>query len=64
MGRSFYLRGDRREWFSLIVPEGSLRDGPNRVELLQVLSGGRLLRLARSAGPSAPGTEDRTASEP
>ena len=47
VGRSFYLKGDSREWFSLIVPEGSLRDGANRVELFQVLPGGRLLRLAR-----------------
>jgi hypothetical protein len=45
VGRSFYLNGDSREWFSLMVPEGSLRDGPNEVELFQVLPRGRLLRL-------------------
>ena len=46
VGRSFYLEGDSREWFSLIVPEESLREGPNRVELFQVLPGDRLLLLA------------------
>jgi hypothetical protein len=46
VGRSFFLKGDESEWFSLIVPEESIRPGRNRVELLQVLSGGRLRRLA------------------
>lgn len=46
VGRSFRLRGDEREWFSLIVPESSLRRGANRIDLMQVLPGGDLVRLA------------------
>lgn len=45
LGRSFYLRGDRREWFSLMLPEESLRKGRNRVELYEVGQAGELLRL-------------------
>ena len=46
VGRSFRLRESDREWFSLIVPESSLRRGRNRVELLEVLPGGGFARLA------------------
>lgn len=47
-GRTFHMRGrDRRETFSLIVPERSLRQGRNRVELFEVVHGrGRLARRA------------------
>ena len=45
VGRSFRLRGDRREWFSMMVPEESLHNGRNRVQVLEVTPGGRLLRL-------------------
>jgi hypothetical protein len=49
VGRSFYLDGSPREFFSLLVPESSLHTGHNRVELLQVLPGEKLERLA--SGP-------------
>ena len=45
VGRSFRLRGDSREWFSMMVPEESLHGGRNRVQVLEVAPGGRLLRL-------------------
>jgi hypothetical protein len=45
VGRSFHLRGLRPEFFSLIVPERALRRGDNRLELLEVGPGGRLLSL-------------------
>ena len=44
VGRSFYLDGDRAEHFALMVPESSLREGHNTVELFEVV-GGRLRRL-------------------
>ena len=44
-GRSFRLRGRPREFFSLIVPESALRRGANRVELIEVRPGGRLVSL-------------------
>lgn len=50
VGRSFYLRGDQREWFSLMVPEESLTKGRNRVRLYEVDEGGELLALP---GPGA-----------
>ena len=46
VGRSFYLRGSPREWFSLMLPESSLRPGRNRVELFEVAGPGKLLRLS------------------
>jgi sulfatase-like protein len=45
VGRSFHLRGRRPEFFSLVVPERALRRGANRLELLEVRPGGRLLSL-------------------
>jgi hypothetical protein len=39
-GRSFRLRGNPKERFSMLVPEESLRPGPNRVALFEVRSGG------------------------
>jgi hypothetical protein len=47
VGRSFRLRGRRWEYFSLIVPESSLRAGRNSLELLEVRRGGRLALLRR-----------------
>jgi hypothetical protein len=44
-GRSFRLRGRRREFFSLMVPESALRRGANRLELIEVKPGGRLVSL-------------------
>jgi Sulfatase len=44
-GRSFRLRGRPREFFSLIVPESTLRRGANRLELIEVRPDGRLLSL-------------------
>jgi hypothetical protein len=48
VGRSFYLRGERTEYFSMMLPEDSLHAGRNRVELMEVAPGGRLYRLART----------------
>ena len=44
-GRSFRLRGKPKERFSMLVPEESLRPGPNRVELYEVRPGPRLAPL-------------------
>ena len=46
VGRSFRLRGRRTEYFSMLVPETSLRPGRNRVELFEVGSRGRPPELA------------------
>jgi Sulfatase len=46
VGRSFSLKGSRKEWFSLIVPERSIRRGRNRIDLLEVRPDGELRRLA------------------
>ncbi len=48
VGRSFRLRGDPREHYSLMVPEATLRDGDNAVAVYEVLRGGTLRLLARS----------------
>jgi len=48
VGRSFHLRGERVESYSVMVPENSLREGRNRVEVLEVGGSGALARLARS----------------
>jgi hypothetical protein len=48
VGRSFHLRGQRPEYFSLIVPESTLRRGHNDIELFEVLPGGELRSLARA----------------
>jgi hypothetical protein len=44
-GRSFRLRGRPYEYYSLIVPEESLRPGRNRIELFEVRPDGRLAPL-------------------
>jgi hypothetical protein len=48
VGRSFHLRGQAPEYFSLMMPETALRRGRNEVELLEVLPGGELRSLVRS----------------
>ena len=40
VGRSFHLRGRALESYSVMVPEDSLREGRNRVEVLEVSDGG------------------------
>jgi hypothetical protein len=45
VGRSFRLAGDPTEHFAFMVPEDSLRDGHNTVEVFEVVGGGRRLRL-------------------
>jgi hypothetical protein len=45
VGRSFRLRGRPREFFSLMVPEQALREGDNRLELLEVEPDGDLVSL-------------------
>jgi hypothetical protein len=47
VGRSFRLAGDPTEHFAFMVPEGSLRDGHNTVEVFEVVGGKRLRLLAR-----------------
>ena len=48
VGRSFHLRGEKVESYSVMVPEDSLRDGRNRIEVLEVARDGRMALLARS----------------
>jgi hypothetical protein len=48
VGRSFHLRGESSESYSVMVPEDSLREGRNKVEVLEVTDGGAMVLLARS----------------
>jgi len=48
VGRSFHLRGEKIESYSVMVPETSLHDGRNTVEVLEVGAGGKMALLARS----------------
>jgi hypothetical protein len=48
VGRSFYLAGDPTEHYAVMVPEASLREGRNLVEVLEVTPVGTLRVLARS----------------
>jgi hypothetical protein len=48
VGRSFHLVGEAVESFSVMVPEASMRDGRNLVEVFEVVDGDRLVPLARS----------------
>jgi hypothetical protein len=48
VGRSFRLADDATEHFAFMVPEGSLREGRNIVEVLEVAAGERLRLVARS----------------
>jgi hypothetical protein len=46
VGRTFTLaEGEEGEFFSVMIPPGSLRDGRNRVEVYEVSAGGSLTRL-------------------
>jgi Sulfatase len=47
VGESFRLRGRSAEFFSLMVPNSALRQGPNRVELFEVQPNGTLELLSR-----------------
>jgi hypothetical protein len=48
VGRSFYLAGDPTEHYAVMVPETSLHDGRNLVEVLEVTPVGTLRVLARA----------------
>jgi Sulfatase len=48
VGRSFHLRGQTVESYSVMVPEDSLHEGRNRIEVLEVADSGRMALLARS----------------
>ena len=48
VGRSFHLKGQRVESYSVMVPEDALREGHNTVEVLEVTDEGAMLLLARS----------------
>jgi hypothetical protein len=48
VGRSFHLRGQAVESFSVMVPEDSLREGRNRIEVLEVADSGKMGLLAHS----------------
>jgi len=45
VGRTWRLKGQRPERFALNLPEASLRRGRNRVVLLEVLGGGKSVRV-------------------
>lgn len=47
VGRSFHLRGEEVESYSVMVPAAALREGRNRVEVLEVADDGPLALLAR-----------------
>ncbi len=46
-GRSFHLEGRGEEFFSVMVPEGAIRQGRNELELLEVAASGGLRRMTR-----------------
>jgi hypothetical protein len=48
VGRSFHLKGESVESYSVMVPEDALREGRNRVEVLEVTDEGAMVLLARS----------------
>jgi hypothetical protein len=48
VGRSFHLRGEPVESYSVMVPEDALREGRNTVEVLEVTDEGAMVLLARS----------------
>jgi hypothetical protein len=48
VGRSFHLRGEDVESYSVMVPEDSLREGRNEVEVLEVADDGTMVLLAGS----------------
>ncbi len=46
-GRSFHLEGRGEEFFSVMVPEGAIRQGRNELELLEVAANAGLRRMTR-----------------
>ncbi len=48
VGRSFHLRGEAVESYAVMVPETALREGRNRVEVLEVANDGTMVLLAGS----------------
>ena len=48
VGRSFHLKGESAESYAVMVPEDALRDGRNKVEVLEVTDEGAMVLLARS----------------
>jgi hypothetical protein len=48
VGRSFYLAGDATEHYAVMVPEESLLEGANVVEVYEVTAGGALRLLAHT----------------
>jgi hypothetical protein len=48
VGRSFHLKGESAESYAVMVPEDALREGRNRVEVLEVTDEGTMVLLARS----------------
>jgi hypothetical protein len=48
VGRSFHLKGQQAESYSVMVPENALREGRNTVEVLEVTDEGAMVLLARS----------------
>ena len=45
VGRTWRLKGQRPERFALNLPEAALRTGRNEVVLLEVLPGGKSVRI-------------------
>jgi Sulfatase len=48
VGRTWYLRGSRREHFAVNVPETAIRNGRNSIEVFLVSRNGTLRRIARA----------------
>ena len=48
VGRSFHLKGETAESYAVMVPEDAMREGRNRVEVLEVTDEGAMVLLARS----------------
>ena len=48
VGRSFHLKGESAESYAVMVPEDALREGRNKVEVLEVTDEGAMVLLARS----------------
>jgi sulfur carrier protein ThiS len=48
VGRSFHLRGESVESYSVMVPEDSMHEGRNKVEVFEVTDGGAMVLLAGS----------------
>ena len=48
VGRSFHLRGDPREYYAMMVPEATLREGANSIQVLGVTADGRVGVLGRA----------------